>query len=121
MTEKQKTPDQPPEPPAPAPVRAKTEIDTAGLAAGKRHNTDKVGAEKTKAYWDDENAPAGSTKESLAVVEGGRKVRVHGPTHYHHLADGRVVGGYSGGTHHTEPGEDGQDDTVTTILGIHEG
>lgn len=96
------------------------EIDRKGLAAAKKANTERVGAEKTSKYWEDKDAPKGSTSASLAVVEGGRKVRVHGPTHYHHLADGRVLAGYNGGTHHTEPGEDGQDN-VTKILAIHEG
>lgn len=96
------------------------EIDHKGLKANKQANREKVGAEQEAPYWEHKDAPAGSTKESLAVVEGGRKVRVHGPTHYHHLADGRVVAGYTGGTHHSEPGDDGQD-RITKILAIHEG
>lgn len=100
--------------------RADTEIDVAGLQANKRANTQKVGTEQAPRYWERPDAPPGSTKESLAVVEGGRKVRVHGPTHYHHLADGRVTAGYTGGTHHSEPGDDGQD-KITKILAIHEG
>jgi hypothetical protein len=96
------------------------EIDTAGLKANKQTNTEKVGEDKPSRFWEDEDAPAGSTSESLAVIENGRKTRVHGPTHFHHLADGRVVAGYTGGTHHTEPGENGED-KVTKILAIHEG
>jgi ketosteroid isomerase-like protein len=97
-----------------------SEIDRAGLKASKEANTETVGEEKSSRWWEHEDAPAGSTSASLAVVENGRKTRVHGPTHYHHLADGRVVAGYTTGTHHVEPGEDGQD-RVTKILSIFEG
>lgn len=96
------------------------EIDHKGLKANKQASKEKVGEEREAPYWEHPDAPPGSTRASLAVLEGGRKVRVHGPTHYHHLADGRVVAGYTGGTHHTEPGEDGQD-KVTKIVAIHEG
>ena len=65
--------------------------------------------------WDREDAPPGSTRHSLLVFRGGVPVRVAGPTHYHHLADGRVLPGYNGGTHY----DDGS--KVTRIVAVHEG
>lgn len=70
--------------------------------------------------WELDGAPAGSTRDSLMVWERGEPVRVSGPTHYVHLADGRVLTHYAGGTHFTEPGPGGRD-TVTRIVGVHEG
>lgn len=67
--------------------------------------------------WALPDAPAGSTEGSLMVYERGKAVRVSRPTHYHHLSDGRVVTGYSGGTHH----HDADTGRVTKILSIHEG
>ena len=100
---------------------AEPQLDTGGLKSTRKSQlTEQVGRAKARPYWEDDNAPPGSTKESLAVVENGRKVRVQGPTHYHHLADGRVVASYTGGTHHTEPGENGED-KVTRILARYEG
>jgi hypothetical protein len=83
----------------------------------------KVGEEKEIQVWDsrhESNPPPGSHSGSLLVFEGRRPVRVAGPTHYHHLADGRVVGGYSGGTHYSEAVEDGPD-KITRIVATHEG
>lgn len=76
---------------------------------------ERPGTEKEVMPWEKDDAPPGSTSESLLVFEGGRPVRVAGPTHYHQLADGRTLAGYSGGTHH----DDGE--RVTRILGVHEG
>jgi hypothetical protein len=106
---------------AKAPQHEEARLDTGGLKSTRKSQlTEQVGREKAPRWWEAEDAPPGSTKESLAVVENGRKVRVQGPTHYHHLADGRVVASYTGGTHHTEPGEDGED-KVTRILARYEG
>lgn len=96
------------------------EIDVEGLAANKQQAETKPEKVRVTPVWEREDAPKGSTRASLMVFDRGQAVRVHGPTHYHHLADGRVTVGYSGGTHHSEPGEDGQD-KVTRILAIHEG
>ena len=75
--------------------------------------TDTAAPEKV---WERDDAPAGSTEGSLLVHDaGGNPVRIAGPTHYHHLADGRIVGGYSGGTHY----DDGS--KVTRIVGRYEG
>lgn len=87
----------------------------------KQEYLEKVGAEKETPVWEAEDAPPGSHSESLLVFEGGRPVRVAGPTHYHHLADGRIVGGYGHATHYAEPGEDGGPDKVTIIVGVHAG
>lgn len=96
------------------------EIDVEGLQANKQINTEDPKIQDRPRYWEFEDALPGSTSESLAVVENGEKVRVHGPTHYHHLADGRVLAHFNGGTHHTEPGPDGRD-KITKIIAIHEG
>lgn len=98
-----------------------TEIDVAALAANKTQLEDKLEDAKEVPVWEHEDAPAGSTAGSLMVYERGKPVRVSGPTHYHHLADGRVVAAYNGGTHHSEPGEDGGPDKITKILAIHGG
>lgn len=83
--------------------------------ARKEQLGDAVGEEKETPVWEAEDAPPGSTSESLLVFERGRPVRVAGPTHYHHLADGRVIGGFAGGTHF----DDGS--KVTRIVAVHEG
>lgn len=70
--------------------------------------------------WELPDAPDGSTSESLLVYERGIPVRVSGPTHYAHLVDGRIVGSYGGGTHHTEPGPGGSD-TITKIIAHYGG
>lgn len=98
-----------------------TEIDVAALQANKAQLEQPLDKPRPVPVWEHEDAPAGSTEGSLLVYERGQPVRVSGPTHYQHLADGRVVAGYNGGTHHTEPGQDGGPDKVTRILAIHEG
>lgn len=91
-------------------------VEIGALTAERRQVLqDQVGTEKRLEVWELEDAPPGSTSESLLVFERGLPVRVAGPTHYHHLADGRVVGGYGGGTHY----DDG--DKVTRIVAVHEG
>lgn len=80
-----------------------------------------VGEPKKKPYWEDSAAPPGSTIESLAVYENGEPVRVAGPSHYHHLANGRIVPGYSGGTHYTEPNPNGGPDKILQIVASYEG
>lgn len=71
--------------------------------------------------WDLPDAPLGSTAESLLVFERGVPVRVSGPTHYAHLTDGRVVGSYGIGTHHSEAGENGRPDTTVRIAAHYGG
>lgn len=43
------------------------------------------------------------------------------PTHYLHLADGRVVDGSNHATHHTEVGEDGADICVPVVAAYPKG
>lgn len=86
----------------------------------KQAYMEQVGQTREKPVWEADDAPPGSTAESLLVFEGGRPVRVAGPTHYHHLADGRVVGGYGHATHYADTDEDGNQ-RVTRIVGVHEG
>jgi hypothetical protein len=69
----------------------------------KQQYMEKIGTERETPVWELDDAPPGSTAESLLVFERGIPVRVAGPTHYAHLADGRVMGGYGGATHHSEP------------------
>lgn len=91
------------------------EIDVAGLQQNKQASTEQVGEERELAPWELPDAPPGSTASSLMVYERGKPVRVHGPTHYHHLADGRVLAAYNGGTHY----DDGE--KVTRIIAVHAG
>jgi hypothetical protein len=98
----------------------------AGNSLRKQQYLGEVGQAKEIPVWDPRHPsdpPPGSTAESLLVFEGGRPVRVAGPTHYQHLADGRVVGGYGGGTHYSEAVLDEAGDvvgeTVTRIVGNH--
>lgn len=97
-------------------------IDAEGLEVTRKQAATEA-PDKTREIpvWERDDAPRGSTASSLLVYDRGKPVRVQGPTHYHHLADGRVTVGYNGGTHHTEPGPDGGRDKVTRILAIHEG
>jgi hypothetical protein len=90
----------------------------------KQQYLEEVGQSREVPVWERDDAPPGSTAESLLVFEGGRPVRVAGPTHYVHLADGRVVGGFGGGTHYSEAvtGPDGRvSEKVTRITANHEG
>lgn len=96
------------------------ELDVAAIAAHKQVAEQPLDTETEVPVWLREDAPAGSTESSLLVYERGRPVRVSGPTHYHHLADGRVIAHHNGGTHYAEPGENGRD-KVTKILSVHEG
>lgn len=97
--------------------------DPAALAAARESSADvALDTSREVPVWDQDDAPRGSTAESLLVYERGVPVRVAGPTHYHHLVDGRILGGYTGGTHHTEPGEnEGDPDRVTQIHQLFEG
>lgn len=52
--------------------------------------------------WDRDDAPKGSTDSSLLKYENGVPVRVSGPTHFSHLANGKIVGSYGIGTHHDD-------------------
>ena len=75
--------------------------------------------------WELPDAPPGSTSESLLVFERGIPVRVAGPTHYVHLADGRIVGGYGGGTRYSEAVLDSNGNVIgekiTPVTGSHAG
>ena len=113
-------PDTAPAAPTRVPAPAAGEIDLAALQSMKRAS-EPVQVEREVPVWELPDAPPGSTASSLLVYERGKPVRVSGPTHYHHLANGQVIAAYNGGTHHTEPGEDGAPDRVTRIVQIHEG
>lgn len=80
---------------------------------------EKIGNERETPVWELPDAPPGSTSESLLVFERGIPVRVAAPTHYHHLADGRIVGGYGHATHYADTDEAGNQ-RVTRIVGVHE-
>lgn len=71
--------------------------------------------------WELDDAPAGSTSESLLVLERGKPVRVSGPTHYAHLSDGRVVSSYGIGTHYTEADPNGGPDRSALITAHYGG
>lgn len=92
------------------------------LATPVQHRTQGVTVEKTKEVpvWEQDDAPDGSTHASLLVYERGVPVAVAPPTHYHHLADGRITTGYSGGTHYTEVDEDGND-VIVPIIRVYGG
>lgn len=97
--------------------------DGADVPLRKQQYTEKVGREKETPVWERDDAPPGSTSESLLVFENGVPVRVAGPTHYQHLADGRVIGGYGGGTHHSEAVTDEAGrvtEKITRITANHE-
>ena len=96
----------------------------ADVPLRKQQYMEKVGRERETPVWEKDDAPPGSTSESLLVFEGGFPVRVAGPTHYQHLADGRVVGGYGGGTHFseavTDPDTGRVTEKITRIVANHE-
>lgn len=96
----------------------------ADVSLRKQHYMEKVGREKEIPVWELPDAPPGSTAESLLVFERGVPVRVAGPTHYQHLADGRIVGGYGGGTHYSEAvtDDDGKvtGEKITRVVANHE-
>src|SRR5258708_33578161 len=90
----------------------------ADASTRKQQYMGEIGEKKELPVWhpDHESSPPpGSTEESLLVFEGGRPVRVAGPTHYVHLADGRVIGGYGGGTHHSDTDENGSERIVRIV------
>lgn len=80
-----------------------------------------VGTNDAPAWWEAEDAPAGTTQESLYSVDANGAKHAAGPTHYHHLADGRVVAGFGGGTLYSEPGPNGKGERLTRIIGVHAG
>ena len=90
----------------------------------KQAYLEQVGRERETPVWELPDAPPGSTAESLLVFERGVPVRVAGPTHYVHLADGRVIGGYGGGTLHSEPVTDESGKVIgeklTRVVANHE-
>ena len=96
--------------------------DGSDATLRKQQYMEEVGRNQEIPVWHPDHPskpPAGSTSESLLVFEGGRPVRVAGPTHYVHLADGRVTGGYGGGTHHADVDDNGNQ-RVTRIVANHE-
>ena len=86
----------------------------------KQTYMEQIGQTGETPVWELPDAPPGSTAESLLVMERGRPVRVAGPTHYCHLADGRILGGYGGGTHYADVDENGVQ-RITKIVANHEG
>jgi hypothetical protein len=90
----------------------------------KQTYMEQVGRERETPVWELPDAPPGSTAESLLVFERGVPVRVAGPTHYTHLADGRVMGSYGGGTRYSEPilneVGDVSGEKITRIIANHE-
>ena len=99
--------------------------DGANTSLRRQEYMQKIGTEQETPVWELPDAPPGSTSESLLVFERGVPVRVAGPTHYQHLADGRIVGGYGGGTHYSEPVLDGNGsvigEKITRVVGNHAG
>lgn len=81
----------------------------AGLAEQRASGVGGVSNPKEVPVWERDDAPPGSTEGSLLRYENGVPVAVADPTHYHHLANGQVVAGYSGGTHYTTVDDDGND------------
>lgn len=95
------------------------EIDFAGLQAIKQV-AEPVEKHEEPKPWELPDAPPGSTASSLMVWNNqGKPVKVLGPTHYQHLADGRVIPGYNGATHYSEPTPDGGE-RITRIVAVHE-
>jgi hypothetical protein len=80
-----------------------------GLEEQRSRGTGKVGPAREIPVWEADDAPAGSTAESLLEYENGKPARVAGPTHHVHLQNGRVVSHFGGGTHYSEVDEDGND------------
>jgi hypothetical protein len=62
----------------------------------------KLDRKRDVAPWDKDDAPKGSTSESLLTTDDNGKPVVSGETHYAHLANGQIVGSYGIGTHHTD-------------------
>ena len=85
------------------------------LESQRSEGTAKVGQDKPVPLHQRDDAPLGSTAESLLEYENGVPVRVAGPTHHIHLQNGRVVAHFGGGTHFVEPGPDGKDVTHKII------
>lgn len=68
-----------------------------------------VGNKQETPPWERDDAPKGSTSESLLAKDENGKDVVADPTHYTHLANGQVVATYGIGTHHTDAAfNDGQ-------------
>lgn len=85
--------------------------DEAGVIAPDA----KVGNPKAVEWWEAEGVPEGAHSQSLYYVDDSGAKHFAGPTHFLHLADGRVVAGYGGGTHYAEG------DKVMAIIGTHAG
>lgn len=92
----------------------------AAPSLARQQYMEQVGRSGETPVWELPDAPPGSTSESLLVMERGIPVRVAGPTHYVHLADGRIIGGYGGGTLYADVDEHGNQ-RVTRITANHEG
>lgn len=89
----------PANPPAQAPAASQTAGN--GLNIERRQKfSGELDTTRETPLWEQDDAPDGSTESSLLVYENGVPVRVSGPTHYAHLANGEIVGGYGIGTHH---------------------
>lgn len=96
-------------------------LDAAALSRTRQGGTEnKIDTVREVPMWERDDAPAGSTEASLKVFENGVPVRISGPTHHTHLADGRIVGGYGIGTHYSEANDDGTD-SYTRIIASYGG
>lgn len=62
----------------------------------------KLDKDESVAPWDRDDAPAGSTSESLLTKDKNGEPRVSSGTHYTTLADGRIVPGFGIGTHYDD-------------------
>lgn len=89
--------------------------DDSGVYSGEP-----VGEQKPPPWWKEDGVPETASEHSLFYRDTNGAQKFAGPTHYHHLADGRVVAGYSGGTVYSERMPDGSE-RLTKIIGNHEG
>jgi hypothetical protein len=97
-------------------------VELTPASDGDSVSTDEVGTKKPVDWWEAEGVPDTASSSSLYYVGDDGAKHFQPPTHYLHLADGRVVAGYSGGTHYTEPGKKkGDPDRTLRIIGTHEG
>jgi hypothetical protein len=104
--------------PTARPARSK---DTNRLGIIDDHVADDITTSREELPWERDDAPPGSTSESLLDYERGVPVRVTDVTHYHRLGNGQTIGGYGIGTHHTVAGENGEPDRIYPVIGISSG
>lgn len=81
-------------------VKADNNKTDSGLRIERsQRKAPELDTEREVPLWERDDAPKGSTEGSLLTYENGVPVRVSGPTHYQHNADGSITGGYGIGTH----------------------